>query len=376
LRVLRWLGLAGGIAVVLFACSTHELAGAPGPALGGDSGANLSEAGADAGFNSGEEVRVTVPATGRAFVKLASPSTAVTPGDPTTDKTWDMAFGGVDAFTNSGPSGPGHAAAFGPLEGVVFLGDTVPDVPFVNSDVTGGAFANWFAYDQNAHVIYSRFHVFGIKDGDKTYKVQVLDYYEHPDAGDPIGAKYRIRYAELGQPDKELADIDGTAGGVNGGTADAPSACLDLGTGQTTMLSEAQARTSSAWHLCFRRTNISVNGDAGGPRNVGAVDLDAAQTAGEKLSDITQKTPASELAQFDAVTSASFTNQTFRGDHVVSEFTGQWTDGSSGVLTPLQVAWLVVGADGSATYLVGFERFEGATATSLGTVVMRAKAVK
>jgi hypothetical protein len=375
LRLLRWLVVAGGIAAVLFACSTHELAGPPGAAAALDGGANAPEAGADSGFNSGEEVRVPVPASGRAFVKLASPPAVVTPADPATDTTWDMAFGGVDAFTNSGPSGAGQAAAFGPLDGVVFLGSTVPDVPFVNSDVTGGAFANWFAYDQNAHVIYSRYHVFGIKDGDKTYKVQILDYYDHPDAGDATGARYHIRYAELGQPDKELAAIDGTAGGMNP-SPDTPSACVDLGTGQTTMLSEAQARASSAWHLCFRRTNISVNGEAGGPRNVGAVDLDAAKTAGEKLSDITQETAASELGRFDAVSPASFANQTFHGDHIVSEFTGQWTDGSPGVLTPLQVAWLVVGADGSATYLVGFERFEGATATSLGTVVMRVKAVK
>ena len=142
------------------------------------------------------------------------------------------------------------------------------------------------------------------------------------------------------------------------------------------MLTAAEARASSAWHLCFRRQDISVNGEEGGPRGVGAIDFDADKTANEKFEDIVQLTPESELARFDAINAASFEGQTLRGDRIVSAFSGLWTERGSSPLAPGKFAWLVVGADGKKRYLVGFARFEGATATSPGTIVMRVKAAK
>ncbi|MBC7017941.1 hypothetical protein, partial [Salmonella enterica] len=90
--------------------------------------------------------------------------------------------------------------------------------------------------------------------------------------GAPTSALYRVRWAEVtaagSGPVNELADLDGTAGGPQG-KPDAKSECLDLGTSARTMLTTAEARASSAWHLCFRRQDISVNGEVGGPRGVG-----------------------------------------------------------------------------------------------------------
>jgi hypothetical protein len=91
---------------------------------------------------------------------------------------------------------------------------------------------------------------------------------------------------------------------------------------------------------------------------------------------VIDRTPESELARFDAITPASFANQTLRGDRVVSAFTGLWTERGIVPPAPRQVAWYVVGADGKSRYLVGFSRFEGATATSPGTVVLRVKAIQ
>jgi len=329
-------------------------------------------------FTAGTEIKVAVPETGRVYVKLASPPAVVTPADPKTDKGWDLAFEGLDVFTNSGPSGSGSGSAFGPLDAIVFLDDVAPAVPYLAPDTTGGAFIRWWFYGGAPdHALYTRYHVYGIKDGDKTYKVQVLNYYGVR-AGAPTAALYRIRAAEVtaagSGPTKELADLDGTAGGPQG-AADAPIECVDLGSGARMMLAPSAARTSTAWHLCFRRQDISVNGEVGGPRGVGAVDLDADKMATDKLSDIVAKDEASERPRFDAVSAQSMAGQVFRGDRVVSAFGTLWLERGASPPAPARTAWLVVGADG-ANYLVGFARFEGATAKSPGTIVMRVKPVK
>jgi hypothetical protein len=339
------------------------------------------DGGADAGdtFAVGDELRVTVPETGRVYVKLAAPPAAVTPAAPKTDKGWDLAFEGLDVFTNSGPSGAGLGSAFGPLDSIVFLDDIAPQVPYLAADSAGGAFIRWWYYGGAPdHALYTRFHLYGIQDGAKQYKVQVLNYYGVR-LNAPTAALYRVRWAEVtaagSGPVQDIADLDGTAGGTQP-LADAKSECLDLANGARTLLSPAEARVSSAWTLCFRRDNISVNGEVGGPRGVGAVDLDAAQSATEKLADVVAKTPESELARFAALDAAALAGQPFRGDRVVSAFGTLWLERGASPPAPSKMAWLVTGADGQSKYLVGFARFEGATAKSPGTIVMRVKAVK
>lgn len=335
------------------------------------------DAGADADpiSTGGAELKVAVPESGRVFVKLGGEPAVVTPADPSTDKGWDLAFEGLDVYTNSGPSGSGQSRAFGPNDAVVFIGDVAPEVPDVllTGDKTGGAFVRWYFYEgAPTHALHSRFHVFGVKDGDKAYKVQVLSYYGERD-GAPVNALFRVRWQQVipqAGGVQDMSGIDGTASG-----ADAANECLDLGTGQKISLTPAEALASSAWHLCFRRQNISVNGELGGPRNVGAVDFEAEKVATETLPEILERTPESEQARFDAITGPDFQAPTFRGDRVVSAFSGLWLKKGVTPPAPEQVAWLVVGADGKSKYLVGFARFEGATNTNPGTIVMRVKAV-
>lgn len=260
----------------------------------------------------------------------------------------------------------------------MFIDDAVPATPFLATDTTGGAFIRWWYYGGSAanHALYTRFHVYGVQDGAKQYKVQVLNYYGVRD-GAPTAALYRVRWAEVtaagSGPVKDVADSDGTADQAN---AAGKSECLDLGSGARMMLTAAEARVSSAWHLCFRRENISVNGEVGGPRGVGAVDLDAASSPTEKLSEVVQKTPESEQARFDAVTAQSLAGQPFRGDRIVSGFGTLWLERGVTPVAPSKSAFVVRGADNTSMYLVGFARFDGATATSPGTVVMRVKSVK
>ena len=367
------LGSAATLALAIAACS--DSAGTKATTTPTDGG------GADGGgtFTSGAELKVAVTADARTYVKLSTPPAVVTPADPATDKGWDVAFQGLDVYTNSGPSGSGSASAFGPLDPIIFLDDVAPTVPFLAPDTTGGAFIRWWFYGGAPdHALYSRYHLHGIKDGDKQYKVQVLNYYGVRD-GAPVSALYKVRWAEItasgSGPTQELADLDGTAGGPQGKPTD-KSECLDLGTKARTLLTPAAARVSSAWHLCFRRQDISVNGEVGGPRNVGAVDLDAAKIATDTLPDIVAKTDESELARFDAVNAAAFTGQTFRGDRVVSAFGTLWLERGASPPAPAKQAWVVYGADSTSKYLLGFSRFEGADATKPGTIVMRVKSVK
>ena len=350
------------LGVALFACSdsagTKHDAGPSGTAA--DGGADAAAA-----FDTGEELRVPVADGQRTYVTLASPAALAT-----ADATWDLAFEGYDVFTSSGPSGPGQGAAFGPLDAIAFLDSAAPaDTPLF-SDATGGAFTRWWLYSgAPEHVLYSRFHTYGVKDGDKLYRVQVLGYYGERN-GSATPALYTIRYAAVGEAAKTLDLIDGTANG------DAANDCVDLGTGAKVRHTLEEAQAASDWHLCFRRDNISVNGEKGGPRGVTAIDFDAAKAATETLDGVSTLTPASEAPRFDAVNAASFDGQTLRGDGVVSAFTGLWLDKTASPPAPAGSAWLVVGADGKKRYLVGFSRFEGATLSTPGTIVMRVKAVQ
>jgi hypothetical protein len=367
--------LTSALCTALAACSdTAGSKSTPDASVDPDGGGDAGEP-----FTTGAELKVAVPANGRTYVKLASPPAVVTPADPKTDKGWDLAFEGLDVFTNSGPSGSGNSTAFGPLDTGAFLGDVAPSVPFLAPDTTGGAFIRWWFYGGPPdHALYSRYHLYGIQDGAKQYKVQVLAYYGVRD-GAPISALYRARWAEVtatgSGPVKDLADLDGSAGGPQG-KPDAKSECLDLGSGARMLLTPAEARASSAWHICFRRQDISVNGEVGGPRGVGAVDLDAAKTPTELLADVLPKTAESEQARFDAVDAKALAGQPFRGDRVVSAFGTLWLERGVTPPTPARNAWLVYGADGSSKYVLGFARFEGATATNPGTIVMRVKSMK
>jgi hypothetical protein len=340
-----------------------------------------TDAGADADLYAlGQELKVDVPASGRVFVHLGWPPAMVAvDGDPKTSRAWDLAFEGLDVYTNSGASGSGPGSAFGPLDTIVFLDDAAPQVPFLVTDKTGGAFIRWYFYEgEPSHALLSRFHVYGVKDGDRLFKVQLLNYYGVRDNA-PISALYGLRYAEILEagpgPTTEIADLDGTLGGPTA-KPDGPGECLDLGTGARTKLTADEARGSSAWHICARRDDISVNGEQGGPRGVGAIDLDADATATETGAAVRSRTPESEKARFDAVNAATLAGRTFRGDRIVSAFTDLWIERGSKPPAPRKAVWLVNAVDGQSKFLVGAARFEGATLATPGSVILKVKQVK
>jgi len=359
------------MAVFLAACS--DTAGSK-----STSSADAAGGGRAAIFESGAMLRVAVPETGRVFIRLSTASIVTFADDAKTSVDWDLALEGFDVFTNGGVSGAGEGAAFGPLDALEFLGDVAPEVPFLTEDKTGGAFLDWYAYDSTSHALFSRYHVFGVQDGDRRWKVQVIGYCGERD-GAVISALYRLRYAEVSPGRagtmRELAGVDGTAGGA-AAPRTAPSECLDLGTDTRTMLTPDEAQQSSAWHLCFRRASIMVNGEVGGPRGVGAVDLGANGIAGETLDAIKARTRDGMMPAFEAVTDSSFEGKVFRGDHVVSGFGDKWIDRTPSAVEPAFAAWLVRDATGRQKFLVAFTSFEAPGLQSAGVVVMRVKPVK
>jgi hypothetical protein len=351
---------------------------------GGDAVADAGEASApDDDFTIGTELRVEVSADAPSFVSLASASVVDVPDANRSASTdWDLVFQGWDIFTNGGASGGGMGKAFGPLPFTYFVAGTDPtEVPFLIEDKAAGAFRDWYFYDGQWHALYSRFHAYGVKSGDRLFKLQLLGYYGDVQ-GAPISALYRLRYAEV-TPEQsgtviDVARLDGTAGGL-GGSADETSGCLSLLTGEQLQLTPSQTAESSLWDLSFRRDSISINGGLGGPGDVSAVDLAAEQTEAETLDVIKARTAESEADAFAAIDFDTLTQPSlkYRGDRIVSAFTDSWADTA---LDPPSLAddntWLVVGADGTSRFLLAITRVEHPTTEAAGAVVIRIQRVR
>ncbi|WP_437683576.1 HmuY family protein [Sorangium sp. So ce131] len=362
----RW---AVATALLLLAAGCSEEVG-PGTSSGG------------APTDDGARLVVDVPASGRVFLRLAAPEVVVPAGDGAESTDWDLAFSGYDVLTNSGLSGPGEGGAL-PVSLEDYETGELPGTPYLIEDDAGGAFTRWYAYDSAEHVIYSRFHVHAIEHEGRYWKLQIITFYGEVQ-GTPVRALYRLRYAEVlpegPGPTVDIEALDATAGGIE--TDDtAPSACLDLAGGQELMLTPEEARASTAWHVCFRRSLITVNGELGGPGKTRGADLQDAETADEDkdLAAVMQRTAESEAARFEAIGYDTVADPAipYRGDHIATAFTGRWLEPGSTPPAPAKdVAWLIQGADGQSRFVLLVDGFEGATASSPGRVSLRVKQVE
>lgn len=302
---------------------------------------------------------------GRTFVRLDN-LTVVDSSD-----AWDLAFEGFRIYTNGGASGTGLGSALGPYTRAEFDGPVV--VPLTFKDRPGGAFLDWYLYeDAPAHVLWSRFHVFAVKDQERLWKVQILGYYGKVD-GAPVAAVYHLRYAEVtangSGPVQEVEALDASAGGPTVPVS-SPSSCLDLSSNTILPLTPTEAVARSDWHLCFRRQDILVNGGLSGPRGVEAADLQATQVIEETLPQLKARTADSEQSRFLEATYDELIHAPFTTDGVQSAFSLGWLDRSVSPPAPTSSSWLVVAADGKQRFRVRFDRFEGATDLGPGTITM------
>ncbi|WP_437494115.1 HmuY family protein [Sorangium sp. So ce1014] len=328
----------------------------------------------------GTLLEVEVPASGRVFLQLATPEVVVPAGDAAASTDWDLAFSGYDVLTNSGLSGPGDGGAL-PISLEDYRAGQLPSTPFLLQDEAGGAFTRWYAYDGQTHVAFSRYHIQAIEHEGRYWKLQILSFYGEVD-GAPVTGLYQLRYAEVfpdgSGPTVDIKDLDATAGGIEQ-VDTAPSACLDLAGNQQLRLTPEEARASTAWHICFRRSLVSVNGELGGPGTARGADLQEQEERSEALAEVKARTAESEEARFNAADHAALTDPAvaYRGDHIATAFTGRWLDpGSSPPAPAKDAAWLVQSADGQSRFVAVIERFEGATDVSPGRVIMRVKQVE
>lgn len=328
----------------------------------------------------GDALSLVVAPDSRTFVELSEPEVLELEGDGGGSIAWDLAFQGRDVFTNGGISGPGNASAFGPLTPPTFLSDTAPKVPIMLKDRAGGALLDWYDYAGDDHQLYSRYHVYGLRDGARFFKLQILSYYGDR-LGAPIAARYRIRFAEVlesgARNTVELEQIDATSGG-DGSDDSQPSGCLELDTERVRSLTPAEAAASEAWHLCFRREGIAVNGGLSGPRGVEAVDLQGDATLTETEAEVRARTADSELPLFDGVDYAALSDPALDwiADGVATAFGRRWLSPGSDPAELSDHVWLVVAADGASKYLLKFESLSGDLGNDEASLSLRAKAVR
>lgn len=326
-------------------------------------------------------IEITARPDARSFIELATPAAVDLDGDGSRSLAWDLAIQGRDVLTNGGISGPGNSRAFGPLSAPTFLSDTAPEVPLLIEDRAGGAFIDWYDYGGDTHQLYSRYHVYALRDGERYFKLQILSYYGER-LGTPMPALFQVRYAEIfadrvGET-RVLSNVDATAGGSTGDDVTQPSACVDLDDDEPAPLLPDDAARVDTWQLCFRREGVAVNGGLSGPRGVEAVDLQAAETASETEAEIQRRTAESELARFDAVDHAVVTDPAldYRQDGVVTAFGARWLEAGSDPLAVSDAVWLVYGASGAAKYLLQFRDLAGDPAEGEAIIKLRAKAVR
>ncbi len=124
--------------------------------------------------------------------------------------------------------------------------------------------------------------------------------------------------------------IDATAGGFGAPPGDPANkyTYFNLDSRQIVDISDADATVSGAWHIAFKRANIKLNGGVSGPGAVRGAVADAQEdfydAAGEPdVSVFTNATPDSELAAFEAVTSAD--GLSFVADRLIPYIKGDGT---------------------------------------------------
>jgi hypothetical protein len=336
--------------------------------------------GAGSSGTAGEVLQVSIGPDARTVVELDGPSVVELDGQGEDSIAWDVALQGRDVFTNGGISGPGNSSAFGPLSAPTYLSDSAPEVPLLLKDRAGGAFIDWYDYGGATHQLFSRYHVYGLRDGARLYKLQVLSYYGEK-LGAPVAALYHVRYAELTADGErevhEVSHIDATAGGSQDNDHE-PSACLELDSEQISSLTPAEAQASDAWQLCFRREAIAINGGLSGPRGMLAVDLQGDATGNETEAEIQERTAESEQEPFDAADFATLDDASlaYRADGVVTAFGQRWLEPGTEPLELSNSVWLVHGADGARKYLLRFSDLSGDPASGQAALGIQAKSVR
>jgi hypothetical protein len=124
------------------------------------------------------------------------------PADPTTSTDWDLEFTNYDIHQNATVFGIGACGTYEVWQDQTDSTDfnettTAPTVPQAYfADNLGSVMANWYNYDGNTHILTSKNHVYAIRSGSHTYKLQIISYYKDI-GGSPVSGWFTFRWAEL-----------------------------------------------------------------------------------------------------------------------------------------------------------------------------------
>ncbi len=161
------------------------------------------------------------------------------------------------------------------------------------------ALSDWWWYGLDGdHTLFSNFHVYVARRGDREFAVQVVDYYRVIEGSAEAGYP-ELRWTEIGTGETYVEDVDATAGGL-GAAFDDPANqwtyfSFDDGVVE---LSDEASREDDGWDLGFKRFNIKSNSGPSGPAGVVTYDFD--HDRGETADDVLGFDPDTEAARFDA----------------------------------------------------------------------------
>lgn len=128
-------------------------------------------------------------------------------------------------------------------------------------------------------------------------------------------------------------------------TVDASTSWKYVSLADSVLVAPTSPRESGAWDIAFFATNVTLNGGAAGPGGVTGACV--CQNAGATSAQYLAMTPASELADFEAVTSVP-AGATFTADALTPAMTAWYSgSGASAVAAPGKV-FLVRLSDGTS----------------------------
>jgi len=219
---------------------------------------------------------------------------------------WDLRIEGWKIFLNGGESGEGRAGGIDMqvLDLTMEFDELLRKnqlLYFFFYDSYACALSDWWWYAiDGTHTLFSNYHTYVVRRGDRDFAVQWLAYYRVLDGAAAAGYP-QFRWAEIptdGSPPLIFEeDIDATAGGL-GAAYDDPAnqwAYFSFDDG-VLELDDTEATTDLSWDLGFKRFYVKSNSGPSGPGGVTTTDFDAGR--GETADEVLNFTPQGELARF------------------------------------------------------------------------------
>lgn len=223
------------------------------------------------------------------------------------DEAWDLRLEGWNIFLNGGESGEGRAGGIDmQLLDLEMQFDELlrknQILYFFFYDSYACALSDWWWYAlDGTHTLFSNYHTYIVRQGERDFALQWLDYYRVIDGAAAAGYP-QFRWAEIPTDGGPLEifeqDVDATAGGLGAAQDDPANRWTYFSFDEGVIeLSDEEAVTSASWDLGFKRFYVKSNSGLSGPGGVLTTDFDADR--GETADEVLGFTPAGELARFE-----------------------------------------------------------------------------